>query len=158
MILQWRLVWLDSLRPINNLSVKQGGVFLGCSKTTAHWRRWGLNLPLLGLESSTLPLSHHASNEGLCISMWPHILLNQITHCVLPEFLWYCNEGLCISLWRFVYFYVTSPKLSHKKFHPLWPTWRSVILQWRLVYFSVTFSRTFSWNAPLSDWNCAVSK
>ena len=28
-MLMWALVWFDSLRPINNLSVKQGRVFLG---------------------------------------------------------------------------------------------------------------------------------
>ena len=26
-------IWFDSLRPINNLSVKQGRVFLGCPST-----------------------------------------------------------------------------------------------------------------------------
>ena len=60
-------VLLDSLRPINNLSVKQGLVFLGWTSTklglmflfkdTAQWRWWGLNLLPLGLELSILPLS-----------------------------------------------------------------------------------------------------
>ena len=87
----------------------------------------------------------------LLCDLLPNFLLNHLTHCDLPGDLWYCNEGLCISLWP-------SPQHSPESLHPLWPTWRSVILQWRFVYFSVTFSRTFSWNAPLSDWNCAVLK
>ena len=64
-------VWFDSLRPNNNLSVKQGRVFLGWTST--QWRRWGSNLRPLGLESSTLPLSHCApittykEIEYLCI-------------------------------------------------------------------------------------------
>ena len=61
-------VWFDSLRPINNLSVIKGRVFLGWTSTklelifllkdTTQWRRWGSNPRPLGLESSTLPLSH----------------------------------------------------------------------------------------------------
>ena len=30
-------VWFDSLRPINNLSVKQGRVFLGWNSTKLRW-------------------------------------------------------------------------------------------------------------------------
>ena len=65
-------VWFDSLRPINNLSVIKGRVFLGWTSTklgimfllkdTTQWRRWGSNPRPFGLESSTLPLSHCASN------------------------------------------------------------------------------------------------
>ena len=33
---------------------------VSCSRTTTQWRRWGSNPPPLGLESSTLPLSHWA--------------------------------------------------------------------------------------------------
>ena len=61
-------VWFDSLSPINNLSVIKGWVFLGRTSTklrlmfllkdTTQWRRWGSNPRPLGLESSTLPLSH----------------------------------------------------------------------------------------------------
>ena len=57
----------DSLRPINNLSVIKGRVFLGWTSTrlglmfllkdTTQWR-WCLNPPPLCLESSSLPLSH----------------------------------------------------------------------------------------------------
>ena len=85
-------VWFDSLRPINNLSVIKGQVFLGWTSTklglmfllkdTTQWRRWGSNSQLFGLESSTLPLSHCAplnvflSNyftEGFnCFSRWVH--------------------------------------------------------------------------------------
>ena len=80
----------------------------------------------------------------LC-DLLPNFLLNHliITHCDLPEDLWYCNEGLCISLWP-------SPKLTPESLHSLWPTWRSVILQWRFVYFSVTFSQTYSWIPSLT--------
>ena len=63
-------VWFDSLRPINNLSVIKGRVFLGWTSTklwlmfllkdTTQWRRWGSNPRPFGLESSTLPLSHYA--------------------------------------------------------------------------------------------------
>ena len=65
-------VWFDSLRPINNLSVIKGRVFLGWTSTklglmfllkdTTQWRRWGSNPRPFGLESSTLPLSHCAPN------------------------------------------------------------------------------------------------
>ena len=57
-------VWFDSLRPINNISVKPGlnqfkaRINVSCSRTTTQWRRWGSNSRTLGLESSTLPLSH----------------------------------------------------------------------------------------------------
>ena len=63
-------VWFDSLRPINNLSVIKGRVFLGWTSTklglmfllkdTTHRRWWGSNQRPLGLDSSTLPLSHCA--------------------------------------------------------------------------------------------------
>ena len=61
-------VWVDSLRPINNLSVIKGRVFLGWTKLglmfllkdTTQWRRWGSNPRPFGLESNTLPLSHCA--------------------------------------------------------------------------------------------------
>ena len=60
--------WFDSLRPINNLSVIKGRVFLGWTSTklglmfllkdTTQWRQWGSNPRPFGLGSSTLPLSH----------------------------------------------------------------------------------------------------
>ena len=63
-------VWFDSLRAINNLSVIRGRVFLGKTSTklglmfllkdTTQWHQWGSNPRSLGLESSTLPLSHCA--------------------------------------------------------------------------------------------------
>ena len=69
-------VWFDSLRPINNLSVIKGRVFLGWTSTklglmlllkdTTQWRRWGSNPRPFGLESSTLPLSHCAP-EHACL-------------------------------------------------------------------------------------------
>ena len=62
------LIWF--LRPINNLSVIKGRVFLGWTSTklglmfllkdTTQWRRWGSNPRPFGLESSTLPLCHCA--------------------------------------------------------------------------------------------------
>ena len=61
-------VWFDSLRPINNLSVIKWQVLLGWTSTklglmflledTRQWRQWGSNQQPLGLESSTLQLSH----------------------------------------------------------------------------------------------------
>ena len=68
----WKIlfVWFDSLRPINNLSVIKGRVFLCWTSTklglmfllkdTTQWRLWGSNPRPFGLESSALPLSHCA--------------------------------------------------------------------------------------------------
>ena len=73
-------VWFDSLRPINNLSVKQGRVFLGWTsiklglmfmlKDTTQWRRWGLNPRPPGLQSSTLPLCSLHDAEPRFILFW----------------------------------------------------------------------------------------
>ena len=59
-------VWFDSLRPINNLSVIKGRVFLGWTSTklglmfllkdTTQWRPSGSNPRPFGLKSSTEPL------------------------------------------------------------------------------------------------------
>ena len=75
MYLVFLYVWFDSLRPINNLSVINGRVFLGWTSTklelmfllkeTTQWRRWGSNPRPLGLDSSTQPLSH------LCFCHFP---------------------------------------------------------------------------------------
>ena len=64
-------VRLDSLRPINNLSVTKGRVILDWTSTklglmfllkdTTQWRRWGSNPRPLGLKSNTLPMSHCAT-------------------------------------------------------------------------------------------------
>ena len=72
-ILLLLFVWFDSLRPINILSVIKGLVFLGRTSTklglmfllkdTTQWRWWGLNPRPLGLESSTLPLSHCTTSD-----------------------------------------------------------------------------------------------
>ena len=61
-------VWFDSLRPINNISVIWGRIFLGLTSTklglmfllkdTTQWRQWGSNPRPLGLGSSTLQMSH----------------------------------------------------------------------------------------------------
>ena len=77
-------VWFDSLRPINNLSVIKGSVFLCWTSTklglmfllkdTTQWRRWGSNPQPLGIESSTLPLSHCAPSIQFVIEnndIWP---------------------------------------------------------------------------------------
>ena len=71
-------VWFDFLRPINNLSVIKGQVFLGWTSTklgfmfllkdTTQWRRWGSNPRPFRLESSALPLSHCA--PLLRLSFW----------------------------------------------------------------------------------------
>ena len=39
---------------------------MSCSRTTTQWRRWGSNPRPLGLESSTLPLSHYAPSILTC--------------------------------------------------------------------------------------------
>ena len=76
-----------SLHPINNLSVMQGRVFLGWTSLklglmfllndTTQWHWWGSNLRPLGLESSTLPLSHCAP----CLwSKYMWILVSQKLH------------------------------------------------------------------------------
>ena len=87
------------------------------------------------LNHCDLPEDLWYCNEGCDLLTF---LLNHLNHCDLPEDLWYCNEGLRISLWP-------SPEFSPESLHSLWPTWRSVILQWRFVYFSETFSQTFFW-------------
>ena len=72
-----------SLRPINNLSVIKGRVFLGWTSTKlglmfllkdiTQWRRWGSNPWPFRLESSTLPLSNCApvcsESLGLIITL-----------------------------------------------------------------------------------------
>ena len=67
-------VWFDSLRPINNLSVKQGRSYarmnVPCSRTTTQWGWGGSNPQPLGLESSSLPLSHCAPYCLLCKFVW----------------------------------------------------------------------------------------
>ena len=78
LVISWLLIFLliclfvlfDSLRPINNLSVIKGWIFLCWTSTklglmfllkdTSQWRWWGSNPWSVGLESSTLPLSHCA--------------------------------------------------------------------------------------------------
>ena len=71
-------VCFNFLRPINNLSVIKGLIFLGWASTelglmfllkdTTQWHRWGSNPQPLGLESSTLQLSHCAPVEYLVTS------------------------------------------------------------------------------------------
>ena len=74
-------VWFDSLRPIDNLSVIKGRLFLGWTSTklglffllkdTTQWRRWGSNLRPLRLKASTLPMSHCAPPNCVnCSQSW----------------------------------------------------------------------------------------
>ena len=87
---------IDSLCPINNLSVIKRRVFLGWTSTklglmfllkdTTQWRRWGLNPRPFGLESSTLPLSHCATSQ-VCDN-----------HKILAYFLWYRPPDKCVYL------------------------------------------------------------
>ena len=108
-------VWFDSLRPINNLSVKKGRVFLGWTSTklglmfllndTTQWHRWGLNPRPFGLQSSALPLSHCAPCIR-CVSCLLLVLMWMIWHFSrwnlnIFHFLFYlykarimCNNGL----------------------------------------------------------------
>ena len=76
-------VWFDSLRPINNLSVIKGWIFLGWTSTklgimfllkdTTQWCRWGSNPLPFSLESNTteplLFLENHVDHDehGLII-------------------------------------------------------------------------------------------
>ena len=68
----FRFVCFDSLRPINNFSVKQGRVFLISTSTKlgqmclaqGPQRSDAGEARILGLESSTLPLSHCAPWNG----------------------------------------------------------------------------------------------
>ena len=79
-------VWFDSLRPINNLSVIKGRVFLGWTSTklglmfslkdTTQWSRWDSNPRPFGLESSTLPLSHCAPYTLFLLPLKTHPNLN----------------------------------------------------------------------------------
>ena len=84
-------VWFDSLSPINNLSFIKGWVFLGWTSTkqglmfllkdTRQWCRWGSNPQPLGLESSTLPLSHcvpltTSLVQGIVENTWCGIIFN----------------------------------------------------------------------------------
>ena len=74
-------IWFDYFRPINNLSVIKGRVFLGWTSTklelmfllkdTTKWRWWGSNRLPLGLESSTLPLSHCPPRVQFCNFWFP---------------------------------------------------------------------------------------
>ena len=87
-------LWFDSLRPINNLSVKKGWVFLGWTsaklglmfllKDTTQWRRWGSNPRPFGLESTTLPLSHCAP----CLHAGVVFCAGNCTHSVLHYQAW----------------------------------------------------------------------
>ena len=91
-------VWLfDSLRPINDLTVIKGRVFLGWTSTklglmfllkdTLQWRWWSSNpRPLVLGESSTLPLSHCA----------PSSIKTNSTVC---EGLFYLNFHFLIHWW-----------------------------------------------------------
>ena len=78
--------WDDFLRPINNLSVIKGRVFLGWTssklgsmfllKDTTQWLRGGSNPRPLGLESITLSLSHCALLLDILwlLSYWLNII------------------------------------------------------------------------------------
>ena len=77
------LVWFESLRPINNLSVIKGQVFLGWTSTklglmfmlkdTTQWRQWGSNPRPLRLMSSTLPLRHCTPLQHLMFEIFCRI-------------------------------------------------------------------------------------
>ena len=44
-------------------------IHVSCSRTTMQWHRWGSNPPPLGLESSTLPLSHCTPIKNFVLSI-----------------------------------------------------------------------------------------
>ena len=105
-------VWFDSLRPINNLSVIKGRVFLGWTSTklglmfllkdTTQWCRWGSNPRPFGLESSTLPLSHCApcTRNQQALPLVPGWIL-------VPSDPWRWQEKLlCSVVWHYHRSYV----------------------------------------------------
>ena len=108
MLLLVLFVWFDFLRPINNLSVIKGRVFLGWTSTklglmfllkdTTQWRRWGSYPRPFGLESSTLPLSHCAPIH-ICTLCFNILLLLPIlyhTYCKFGNF----REGFIFTKLR----------------------------------------------------------
>ena len=104
-------VWFDSLRPINNLSVIKGWVFLGWISTklglmfllkdTRQWCRWGLNPRPLGLESSTLPLSHYTPHIQWYSQFHnPSILFqNSLVIQVTCSYITWLNQLIKIDAW-----------------------------------------------------------
>ena len=99
-------VCFDSLHPINNLSVKQGQVFLGwtstkvvlSSRTVMQWCWWGSNLRPFGLESSTLPLSHCAPILHSSLNMYLSQFLNHVPTRFLIAVLVHLNACQCQNL------------------------------------------------------------
>ena len=63
---------------------------MSCSRTTTQWRRWGSNPRPLGLESSTLPLSHCAPY----ITMVP----KHVCHSAGAKLIFYYGAKACLSL------------------------------------------------------------
>ena len=106
-------VWFDSLRPINNLSVIKGRVFLGWTSTklelmfllkdTTQCRRWGSYPQPLGLESSPTDRRIRLSEIPRCTLSWAGTEAWVITILKLEgqtgsevECLT-CNQGVAIS-------------------------------------------------------------
>ena len=111
---------------------------MSCSRTTTQWRRWGSNPRPLGLESSTLQLSHCAPSRvhmkqkvtnTICQEHFLNYLtykLPMLTH-ILPFLLWYHNK-VCESLRQKPTVWL-STKTNEKKIVKEWPVLRHTICQ-----------------------------
>ena len=97
-------VWFDSLRPINNLSVKQGRVFLGWTSTklglmfllkdTTQWGRWGWNLR----PSVTSQVLYHWATALAMNQLIPTIHYRRYCHVVWKS-MYCCKISLPIRIY-----------------------------------------------------------
>ena len=132
-------VWIDSLRPINNISVIKGRVFLGWTSTklglmfllkdTMQWRRWGSNPRPFGLKSSTLPLSHYAPICNLCYVLYRY----WTSLCTRRSQLHLSQNVYCTSVWK------CSAHESQKKFKVMCTPLSGV------VHMGCTLCQVFIW-------------
>ena len=148
------LTWFDLLRPINNLSVIKGPVFLGWTSTklgtmfllkdTTQWHWWGSKSRPLSLESSTLPLSHCAPT-GMLLSIYLkkqhwHLAMLQyktseiIIHGLRPDFFisWF-------TIPTSVIFRIVEKKKSKINFLFYLPTLNIICFIEKIKFFWVSF-------------------
>ena len=100
---------------------------MSCSRTTTQWRLWGSNPWPLGLESSTLPLSHCAPTGTLAKSADPDEMphnapFHQGLHCLL-------NNSVNAILW------------VHHSLYILFNYYVTVYPRPQLVPISLSFTR-----------------
>ena len=102
------LVWFDSLRPINNLSVIKGRVFLGWTSTrlglmfllkdTRQWRRWGSNQHMFWLRNWKIIFCYGAwilaINAFVWKESWNHdfSIIVEVKFCTLSMQAWYSKD------------------------------------------------------------------